>query len=159
MSTQRRENGTTPATTIRRRGARDRGQRDSTDFVGGLSFIWLMALTWLARAIAAVETAPTQEAHRLNAGWLATKSLQSDHRTIQLVRKDVRRIARSSPPLRAGRSATPGMPAARRLSPRFTPIPSVFERLHPFRPQTPAGECRWTERYDGKRDLYFLNAA
>jgi hypothetical protein len=159
MSTQRRENGTTPATIDRRRGARDRRQPKSTDQVGGLSLIWFMALTWLARVIAAEETAPLCQASRLGINRSATESLQSDYRTIQLVRKDVRRIARSSPPLRAVRSANPGMPATRRLSSRLTPMPSVIERLHPFRPQTPAGKCRWTERYDGKRDLHFQYAA
>jgi hypothetical protein len=159
MSTQRRENGTTPAATIYRRGARDRRQRDSTDIVTNMGCIWPVLLAWLARAIATVGTAPPQAANRLHTSWLATKSLQSDHRTIQLVRQDFRRHSRSSPPFPAGLSATIGIPATRRSSPRFTPIPSVFECLHPFRPQTPAGECRWSERYDGKRDLYFQHAA
>jgi hypothetical protein len=159
MSTQRRENGKPQATKTHRSGRRDRRRRDSTEFAGGLGSIWPIFLAWFARAIATVGTAPPQKAIRLNAEWLATKSLQSDYRTIQLVRQAFSRPSRSSPPPQAGLSATTGSSATRRLSPRFTPIPSVIELLHPFRPQHPAGKCRWTERYDGKRDLYFQYAA
>ena len=32
-------------------------------------------------------------------------------------------------------------------------------RFHLTLPQDPAGNCRWAERYDGKRDLHFKHAA
>jgi len=140
MSTQRRE---------------DRLERRVAECAGGLSQLWLGFLAWFVRAFATVGTAPPQD----SAAWLATNSLQSDYRTMQPVRQQLRHTSRSSPPIRAGRRASPGAPTTRRSSSRFTPTPSVLELLHPFRSQTPAGERRWTERYDGKRNLYFQHAA
>jgi hypothetical protein len=136
MSTQRRENGSTPATKTYRRGPRNRWQRSScTEFANGLGQIWVLLLAWFSRALARVGTAPPQEAAWLPLAWTATNSLQSDH-TIKLVRQDFRRTSRSSPPLRAARSATTGTPATRRSSLPLIPLPSVFEHLHPFRPHS-----------------------
>jgi len=159
MSTQRREDGYLPATTICRQGTRDRWQRTNcTDRAHGLSRIWLGLVAWVVRAMATVGTAPPKEATLLPSVWTATNSLQSDH-TIQLVRQDLRRTSRSSPPIRAGHRAATGTRATHRSSLPLIPSPSVLETLHPFRPNDPAGKCRWTERYDGQRDLHFLNAA
>ena len=97
--------------------------------------------------------------------WLATNSLQLDHRTTQLVRfvrivhHDIRHSSRSSPPPGAGSRAATGTPATRRSSLPHIPFPPGFARLHPTLPQIPAGQCRWTERYDGKRDLHLQHAA
>jgi hypothetical protein len=106
------------------------------------------------RAPAMVGTAPPQAIVRLQATWLATNFLQSDHLFAQLVRLVEQDIRRGSPP--------PG-DATRPVSPRsslpLTPSPSVLKRLHPTLPQLPAGKCRWTERYDGKRDLHLQHAA
>lgn len=88
--------------------------------------------------------------------WLATNSLQSDHRIVRLIRQDTHC---GSPPSRAGNrtaSATPTSPGS--SLPRI-PFPSGFVRLHLTLPQAPAGLCRWTERYDGKRNLHFQHAA
>jgi hypothetical protein len=144
MSTQRREN---------------RRQRSScTEHDQGLSQIWLLFLAWFARAFAAVGTAPLDAIIPLRSTWLATNSLQLGHRTTQPVRQEICRTSHSSPPPRAARRAIPGTPATRRSSLPLTPAPSGLVSVLSL-PHNPAGKCRWTERYDGKRDLYFLNAA
>ena len=145
MSTQRRED--------------PRHDRNCTEFAKGMGRIWLVFIAWFVRAIARVGTAPPQTVHRPSATWLATNSLQLGHLNRQLVREDLRRRPHSPPPTWAARNATIGTPATRRSSLPLTPSPSVLERLHPSLPIIPAGKCRWTERYDGKRDLYFQHAA
>jgi hypothetical protein len=74
--------------------------------------------------------------------WLATNSLQSDHRTIQLVRP-VRFVnqtsRRGSPPFRAGRRVATGTPANHASSLPRIPTPSGSDCLHPTLPQAPAG--------------------
>jgi hypothetical protein len=160
MSTQRRENGSPPATKTCRRGPRERWQRTCcTECANGLGHRWLLFITWFARALARVGTAPPPEVTWLPIAWTATNSLQSDYRTTQLVRQDFRRTSRSSPPFGAARSAIIGTPATRRSSLPLIPSPSALVSVHPSSPNNPAGKCRWTERYDGKRDLHFLNAA
>jgi hypothetical protein len=138
MSTQRREN---------------RWQRRScTKRAGSLA-----SLTQNGRAIANGGTAPLLSIVWLAFAWLATDSLQSDHRIGQLVRQDVRR---GWPPYWVGRRAATGTPAAstRSSSPH---IPTLPERalLHRSLPQAPEGRRLWAERYDGKRDLYIQHAA
>jgi hypothetical protein len=160
MSTQRREDGCTPATRTYRRGPRNRWQRMScTDGASELSLLWLALVAWFARVTAKVGMAPPKETVCFPTAWLATNSLHSDHHATQLVRQDFRRTSCSSPPLRAARSATVGKPATRRSSLPLILFPSALVSLHPSLPNYPAGQCRWTERYDGKRDLHFLNAA
>jgi hypothetical protein len=88
--------------------------------------------------------------------WLATNSLQSGYRIVQLVRQDLRL---GSPPFGAGRGAETGTSATHGSSLPHIPSPSGFERLHPTWPQVPAGRRRRAERYDGKRDLHLQHAA
>jgi hypothetical protein len=113
---------------------------------------------------------------------LATNSLQSDYRSLQLVRivqfvqlarflsrlavqsavqekHEKRHNARHSPPYGASVSAATGTLTAPGSSHSFIPSPSGLDRLHPTLPQFPAGERRWTERYDGKGNLHLLHAA
>jgi len=137
MSTQRREN---------------RWQRRScTKRVGSLA-------SWAqnGRAMANGGTAPLLSIVWLAFAWLATDSLQSDHRIGQLVRQDVRC---GWPPYWVGRRTATGTPAASRSSSPH--IPTLPERalLHRSLPQAPAGSRLWAERYDGKRDLYLQHAA
>jgi hypothetical protein len=145
MSTQRREN------LWQNESCAERGI--------GLGQIWFAFLAWFVRAIARVGTAPQKAIISLPSEWLATNSLPLGHCTTQPVRQEICRTSHSSPPIRAARCGSDGTPATRRSSLPLTPAPSVLERLHPSLPQTPAGQCRRTERYDGKRDLHFLNAA
>jgi hypothetical protein len=140
MSTQRREN---------------RWQhRSYTEHASRSSHIWLAFIAWFARVIAAVGTAPPEEAAWFPPVRLATHSLQSDHLFAQLAPFVEQDIRRGSPPTWM---ATPL--AGSRSSLPLTPIPSALKSVHPSLPKHPAGKCRWTERYDGKRDLYFQHAA
>src|SRR5580658_801885 len=134
MSTQRREN---------------RWQLNCTEGTRGLGCIWLVLLGWFVRAAVAVGTAPQHAVTRLHAAWLATNSLQSGHRFTQPVRQEICRPSHSLPPTRAARRAIAGAPATRRSSLSLAPAPSVLVRLHPSLALIPAGQCRWTERYDG----------
>jgi hypothetical protein len=102
---------------------------------------------------------------------LATKSLQSGYRIVQLVRlvqfvqlvlvvqfvpRDLRL---SSPPFGAGLGAATGTPANHGSSLPHIPSPSGLACLHPTLPRVPAGRRRWAERYDGKGNLYLQHAA
>ena len=94
--------------------------------------------------------------------WLATKSLQSGYRIVQLVRfvqMVGQYLRRGSPPFRAGRGAETGTPAIHGSSLPHIPSPSGLARLHPTLPRVPAGRRRWAERYDGKGNLYLQHAA
>jgi hypothetical protein len=116
---------------------------------------------------------------------LATNSLQSDYRNLQIVqlvrivqfvqlarfllhlavqsavreRHEKRHNARSSPPSGATLSATTGTLTTLGSSLSFIPSPSGLDSLHSTLPQFPAGYRRWTERYDGKGNLHLLHAA
>jgi hypothetical protein len=84
---------------------------------------------------------------------LAANSLQSDRRTRQLVRL-VLFIRSGSPPPPGGRRVS-----VFRSSFPPIPLPPGLARLHRTLPQVHAAlSCR-TERYDGKRNLYFQHAA
>jgi hypothetical protein len=176
MSTQRRENR------WQRSSCTDVARRTSRIW---LHFIALFAraiatlppqrLTPVAGDPATVGTAPLNAAFSRSA-WLATNSLQSDHLSAQLVR--FLRLVRLVEYQHIRRSGSPPLtdafrPADARSSLPITPTPSVLDHFHPSLPfrgstgsllnrrpaHTPAGQCRWTERYDGKRNLYFQYAA
>jgi hypothetical protein len=147
MSTQRRED-----------------RRRSTEVARELGYFWLVFIAQFIRRMAAVGTAPLHAATPLREARLATNSLQSGHLNPKLVRQELCRVLRTAAPIRAADRAVHGTPATRRswtdrFILRLTLAPSVLERLHPCLPHHPAGQCRWTERYDGKRDLYLLHAA
>ncbi len=91
--------------------------------------------------------------------WLATKFLQSDQPIRQLVQPALKVNRRGSPPPGAGRRAAFGIPASPRSSLPPIPFPSGFAPLHQTLPQAPVGYRHRAERYDGKRDMYFLHAA
>ena len=143
MSTQRRED-----------------RRRYTEFARELGHFWLVFIAQFLRVMAAVGTAPLQAVTPLREARLATNSLQSGHLTPKLVRQEV---LRTPAPIRAVQWVCRTLSTRRywtdRFSLRLTLAPSVLERLHPCLPHHPAGQCRWTERYDGKRDLYLLHAA
>ena len=115
-----------------------------------------------ARAGATVGTAPPSTTGSLLPEWLATNSLQSDSRMVKfvwLVPRNIRHSSRSSPPLWNGNRSVSGIPATHVALLPHIPFSSGFARLHPTLPHDPAGQCRWTERYDGKRDMHFQHAA
>jgi hypothetical protein len=169
MSTQRREDRSIPATKICRRGPRNRWQRTSCtgrarnqgDSTPGLS-------ARLGSTQASGGTVPPRSSAcppidktlslEIKAR-LATNSLQSDYRIVklvQIVRQDFRL---GSPPFRVGFGRATGAPATHGSSPPHIPSPCIDARFHPTLPRVPAGRRRWTEGYDGKRDLYFQHAA
>lgn len=86
----------------------------------------------------------------------ATNSLLKDHPLVRRVRLDARR---GSPPLGTSRHENAGPPAVNRSSRSLLSVLSGFARFHLTLPQAPAAFSRRAERYDGKRDLHFLNAA
>ena len=150
MSVQRREN---------------RRQLDSTGYTGRLGHPWLTFLVWFARTIASVGTAPPPATDSLRTeyfhptdenlslgtpeyfhpidedlssgtpGGVATKSLQLDHRTIQLVRfiqvvlQDARPRLRIAWPPGAVDVVSLGRPAAHRSSLPHTPVLPGLVRL------------------------------
>ena len=62
--------------------------------------------------------------------WPATNSLQSDHRTIQLVRFVFVEIRRGAPPCGARSREATGTPAKQRSSLPLLPSPPGFEPIH-----------------------------
>ncbi len=156
MSTQRRENHSTPATKTNRPGPRKLWQRRScTERRGGSEQIWLIFLAWFARAIAMVGTAPRRSINLLTAACfhpidedlslgapeaLATNSLQTDYRSTQFVRfvrlarEGIRLGSHSSPSPITGERTDKGIPATLRSSLLEVPSPSGFARLSPALP-------------------------
>jgi hypothetical protein len=96
---------------------------------------------------------------------LATNSLQRDYsivqsiQIVQLVRLVSQHKRRGSPPFKADSSAATGIPATHGLFLSLNLSPSGFARFHPTLSRVPAGIGRWTERYDGKRNLHIQHAA
>lgn len=167
MSTQRRENRSTPATNTCRQGPRNRWQRTSCTASAGASKAPSDRCPSLRRRVsgqaipsplapfgcadAIVGTATPGFPARL-----ATISLQSDHRIVQLVLHVLRL---GSLPTRAGIGAKTGTPATHGSSPRHISSLSSLSRLHPTLTGVPAGRRRWAERYDGKGNMYLQHAA
>jgi hypothetical protein len=160
MSTQRREDGFSKAAEVRRRGIRDRRQQVVlTDQENGWSRVWLVLFAWIARAIAAVGTAPLETTDRSSPGRQATKSLHTDYQTRQIVGQATRRAQRGALSLWGLCGAGADAPATYGSSLRLILAPSVLMTDHRSSPHIPAGKRRWTERQDGKRDMHFFNAA
>jgi hypothetical protein len=116
-------------------------------------------------------TAPPQIA-----AWLATNSLQSDYRIVQLVQlfqlfqlvqlvhfvqlvQFVPQDIRHGSPPGAERRAVACTQTTHGSSLPRVPLPSGFSGFHPTLPRVPAGRSRRAEGYDGKRDLHLQHAA
>jgi hypothetical protein len=171
MSTQRRANRATPATTSCRREPRHR--RRTTGCKERAESVELFSSAFSAqfdRAHASGRTAPAgifpstfhSIEKEMSLGILehsATNSLQTDYRNTQLVRLVPVNNRHGSPPAGAGILAA--AVTLKSFGSSFPHIPSTsgHARLHPSLPRVPAAlSCR-TERYDGKRNLYFQHAA
>ena len=128
----------------------------------------LMLIFWLAWAWFSTPATNTcrrgpqrlctgDERSREATDWLATNSLLSDHRFDTFAGPG---SLSSSPPLirAGGRRLTVSQATHRSSLPHISVLP-VRTYLHPTLPHAPAGEIRWAERHDGKRDLYFQHAA
>ncbi len=166
MSTQRRASRISPATEFDRADVRRRWFRGC----GGRAGISIPE-TRTASKLASVSTAPLMSIIWLAWAWLfsgdvlsrgttnrvATNSLLSDHCIETFAGLG---SLFGSPPRDGVGSRRLQVPQATHRSslPRIPVLP-VRTRLHPTLPQAPAGEIRWAERHDGKRDLYFQHAA
>jgi hypothetical protein len=113
----------------------------------------LMSIFWLAW----VWLRTCDEESRGATDRVATNSLLSDHRNETLAQLD--RSSGSPPPGGVGSRGHSVPRGTRRSSPRHIPFLPVRTCLRPTLPHAPAGEVRWAERHDGKRDLYFQHAA
>ena len=109
-------------------------------------------------AIARDLTAPLFSAIWIWAG-LATKFLLSDYHLGQLAQPVIVTERRGSPPPGAGRPSAFGRTAPPRSSLSRISLPTGSPRFPQAWLQAPDGIRRRAERYDGKRDLYFLHAA
>jgi hypothetical protein len=172
MSTQKRVNGTTPATKTRRRGPRYRSQPVRCTKREGVGCIPIPA--HIARYVCAAANgrmAPLLSILWSALAWAATKFLHSDHQFRQLVRPSPVADRRGLPPPRVRSRAAMGKQASPRSSIPHISYPSGLVSIHrtlplgstgpldPVGPQAPAGYRRRAERYDGKRDMYFQHAA
>jgi hypothetical protein len=180
MSTQRRANRTAQAiendrADLRRRWFRDCGVRAGISIpelrisselassppqrlrpvAGGPGITApLMSILWLIwDLLHACGEVPEEAIERV-----ATNSLLSDHRFETFAGHEG--LSGSPPQLGAGSRRLSIPPGTHRSSPpRILPIPPLRSHLRRPLPQAPAGEVRWAERHDGKRDLYFQHAA
>jgi hypothetical protein len=167
MSTQRRANRTTPAIKNDRAGIRCRWFRGR----GGRTGISIPE-TRTGCALASSVTAPLMSIFWLAWIWLHTSDVMSQEATTDRVAtnslySDIRFATftglgchSSSPPLDGAGERRLSVPRGTHRS-SLPRIPSLPVRSHLRRPlpQAPAGEVRWAERHDGKRDLYFQHAA
>ncbi len=89
--------------------------------------------------------------------WLATNFLLTDHQFQSFLRLD--RQCSSPPQIGPGDSTAAKLPTTTRSSILHIPNFPARTRIHHSLPHAPAGQRRWAERYDGKRNLYFKHAA
>jgi hypothetical protein len=180
MSTQKRASRSLPATETCRRGLRFRRQRMScTERAGEWGNLLSTPFARYGCAGAGGGTAPLlltfwlmgacfhPSDEDLSLGTpeeLATKFLQADLPLGQRVRPlFAAERTGSPPPLGAWRPLLWRGAFGASVSPRSSlppiPFPSGTTCLHLTLPQAPDANQRRAERYDGKRDLYFFNAA
>jgi hypothetical protein len=142
MSTQRRASRMVPAM--------------KTDRAG----LWrltapLMSILWLAWVWLCDRDGQSQSAV---ADRKATNSLLPDHDNETLATWDG--DTGSAPPGRTGVGSGSGLRVSHRSSLKYVPnLLPIRAQLPITLPIAPAGEVRWAERHDGKRDLYFQHAA
>jgi len=151
MSTQRWESHTALTTEDRWRGAM-RDWRSLSDTACAENCVQLdVARTALQCSSPPMAlTAPHRE---------ATNSLHLDSCTSRYFELFAQEIRRGSPPIWEACHTVASLTASRRSSLPLIPHPSALDSFHPALPQFPAANRSRTERYDGKRDLYFQHAA
>jgi hypothetical protein len=141
MSTQRRVDRATPTIKV-----------DRVDVWPGITAP-LMSIIWLAWAW----LRSCDEGSQASTFRVATNSLYPDHCIETFA--GFGSLSGSPPRAGAGCRRLPVQQATHRPSLPHIPFLPVRTHLHPTLPQAPAGEVRWAERHDGKRDLYFQHAA
>ena len=151
MSTQRRASRVSAAIDLYRAEI----WRKTAPLMSIISLAWAWLLS--ASSEEAADLSPSDQMRLRGAQRCeATDSLLSDHRNGIIAWLDSR--ASSPPPGEAHlREQTQPRVTQTWLS-RVSILP-VRVHLYTTLPQFPAGEVRWAERHDGKRDLYFQHAA
>jgi hypothetical protein len=166
MSTQRRASHSTPSTKTYRQGPRNglrptgcmEGERSLELSNSGLLVSALLVSAFSAQidhADSSGGTAPRGLRRKLT----STESLQSDYRNTRLVRLVSLNIRPGSPPTRAGHRAAAVTLKSFGFSFPHIPSSSCLARFHLSLPRVLAALRRRSERYDGKRDMYFQHAA
>jgi hypothetical protein len=169
MSTQRRENRFIPATKTSRRGPRCRWRHTTrTAHAAATGNSIPGPLARFGSADAHGGTAPPvfldcfrPSDENLSPGTaerLATNSLLSDCRIVQLVQMFCLELRPASPPPAAGLGLR-RTPATHGSSLPHIPFSFHRARLHPTLSRVPAGRVRWAERYDGKGNMHLQHAA
>jgi hypothetical protein len=113
----------------------------------------LMSIIWLAWAWLRI----CDEESQSPTFRVATKSLYSDYCLEKFA--ELESLSETPPREGTGGRRLSVSQATHRPSLPHIPFLPVRTRLRPTLPQAPAGEVRWAERHDGKRDLYFQHAA
>ena len=181
MSTQRRANRTSPAietdrADVGRRWFRGCGGRMGISIPGMRTSSLLNSATVPPQRQSTVAEVPGLTAPLMSIIWLAwawlsncdersqastfrvaTNSLYSDRRFETFA--GLGSPSSSPPPGGAGDCGLSVQRSTHRSSPPHISILPVRSHLRHTLPQAPAGEVRWAERQDGKRDLYFQHAA
>jgi hypothetical protein len=166
MSTQRRANRAAASIEVDRlgvwygwiRGCMERaGTSVSVARTGGLltSLITAPLMPIIRLALAWLRTC--DEGSRVATFRVATNSLYQDYCFETFA--GLGSLSGSPPRDGAGGRRLSVPQATHRPSLPHIPFLPVRTHLHPTLPQAPAGEVRWAERHDGKRDLYFQHAA
>ncbi len=127
----------------------------------------LMSIIWLAWAWFSTSATRTSrrgcrwlfsdERSRASTFRVATDSLHSDRRFETFA--GLESLSSSPPRGGAGGGRLHVQRGTHRSSPPHISILPVRSHLRHTLPQAPAGEVRWAERHDGKRDLYIQHAA
>jgi hypothetical protein len=155
MSTQRRANRKRLYCTIRAEASGITGDESSSQRSNNPDFGSAFATPY--RAVDYGRTAPMISTFWSLFIWLATNSLLTDY---QLPKLERFHRQRSSPAQGGPGDATAVKPlATQRSSILHIPNFPARTRIHLSLPHAPAGQRRWAERYDGKRNLYFKHAA
>jgi hypothetical protein len=163
MSTQKRETRTALATESRRRPFGSPWQRaicmECAPAAGTRFPAWDAIRFHVA---ATLGTAPFTSMVLWAWAWLATKFLHKEQPFRHSVQPNFyAELPGAAPPRRPSQAAVRGTPGCPRSSLPPMPVLSGFAPSFltlPYAPTARQGEHR-AERYDGQRDLYFLNAA
>ena len=167
MSTQKRESRKAPAALVSRTSLRQRRPHCS-DRAGAIAPLARFVCATAGHVTAPLWSAllsiwvyhPSNENLLLGAlVWVATKFLLADQLRGYSVRPLFVAGLSGSPRPPVRRRAAFGSPASPRSSLPPIPFLSGLARLHRILPQAPVALQHRAERYDGKRDLYFLHAA
>jgi|GEM_PF-3031350 len=148
--------GTTPP-------QRQRPVAGGPDITAPLMLIFWLAWAWFSTPVTKTcrrgprRLRTCDERSREATDRLATNSLLSDHRFGTFAGPGS--LSTSPPHIGAGGRRLSVPQATHRSSHPHISVLPVRTHLHPTLPHAPAGEIRWAERHDGKRDLYFQHAA